>query len=66
MWKSIALSDLSIFVYEKTQKDHTTTINLKYQLVLGTINLNYQMDHILYQIFQDYFEYREKILIKNQ
>ena len=41
---------------EKHKKNHTTTINLKYQLQHGTINSNYQMDHILYQI-QDYFEY---------
>ena len=35
----------------KTQKAHTTTINLKYQLQHGMINLNCLMDPILYQIF---------------
>ena len=34
------------------KKYHTTIINLKYHLQHGIINLNYQMDHILYQIFQ--------------
>ena len=38
--KSIALSNLSIYYKQ----------NLKYQLQYGTINLNYQMDDILYQI----------------
>ena len=28
------------------------TINLKYQLLCGVINLNYLMDHIPYQIFK--------------
>ena len=32
-------------------------MNLKYQLQHGMKNLNYLMDHILYQIFEDYFEY---------
>ena len=30
----------------------STTTNLKYQLQHGMINLNYQADHILYQIFK--------------
>ena len=38
--KSIALSNLSIYYKQ----------NLKYQLQYGMINLNYQMDDILYQI----------------
>ena len=38
--KSVALSNLSII------------INLKYLLEHGVINLNYQMDHIQYQIFK--------------
>ena len=32
-------------------KSHTKTINLKYQLQHEMKNLNYLMDHILYQIF---------------
>ena len=39
--------------YKKVMK----MINLKYQLQLGIKSLNYLMDHILYQDFQDYFEY---------
>ena len=30
---------------------HTATINVQYQFQQWMINLNYQMDHILYQIF---------------
>ena len=37
---------------EKHKKVHTITINLKYQHQHGMINLNYQMDLILYQIFK--------------
>ena len=37
-------------------------INLKYQLQHGMKNLSYLMDHILYQIFKDYFEYILKTL----
>ena len=47
--KIIALSNLSI--YQK-QKAHTIIINLKYLHQHGMINLNYQMDRILYQIFK--------------
>ena len=37
----------------KTSKPHVSTIiNLKHQLQHGMINLNYLMDHILYQIFK--------------
>ena len=50
--RSIALSNLSSITYGKTQKTHTITINLKYQFQHGMINLNYQMDHILYVIFK--------------
>ena len=48
----IALSNLSIYYTWKTWKAHSITINLKYLLQHGMINLNYQMDHILYQIFK--------------
>ena len=37
---------------EKYKKSHTKLINLKYQLQHGIKNLNYLMDHILYQIFR--------------
>ena len=37
---------------EKYKKSHAKIINLKYQLQHGMNNLNYQMDHILYQIFK--------------
>ena len=53
--KSVALSNLSIYHTWKNikkKKNHTTIINLKYHLQHGIINLNYQMDHILYQIFK--------------
>ena len=47
--KVIALSSLSIYY---TWKNNTITRNLKYQHPRGTINLNYQMDRIQYQIFK--------------
>ena len=50
--KSVALSNLSIYYTWETYKAHTTIINLKYQLQHGLMNLNYLMDHILYQIFK--------------
>ena len=37
---------------EKYKKSHTKLMNLKYQLQHGIKNLNYLMDHILYQIFR--------------
>ena len=37
---------------EKHKKNHTKTINLEYQLLLGIMNLNYLMDHILYQRYK--------------
>ena len=37
---------------EKYNKGQTKTINVKYQLQRGMKNLNYLMDHILYQIFK--------------
>ena len=40
---------------EKHKKNHITTVNLKYQLQHGMINLNHMMDHIQY-----YFEYISK------
>ena len=43
---------LAYDIYGKIRKSHTEIINLKYQLRHGMNNLNYQMDHILYQIFR--------------
>ena len=54
--KSVALSNLSIYYTWEKIKAHTITINLKYLLHHGVMNLNYQMDHIQYHI-QDYFKY---------
>ena len=53
--KIIALSKLSTYYTWKKQKPHTITINLKYQLRHGMINLNCLMDSI--SNIQDYFEY---------
>ena len=50
--KIIALSNLSIYYTWKNIKTHIIIINLKYLHQHGMINLNYQMDHILYQIFR--------------
>ena len=49
--KSIALSNLSIYYTWKNIKGRTITISIKYQLQHGMITLNYQMNHILYQLF---------------
>ena len=38
-------------IYGKIYKNHKNK-NLKYQLQHGKTNLNYLMDHILYQIFK--------------
>ena len=37
---------------EKLKKIHTTIINLKYQLLHGMRNLNYQTNDILYDLFK--------------
>ena len=37
---------------EKYKKRHAIIINLKYQIQHGMKNLNYLMDHILYQKFK--------------
>ena len=50
--KIIALSNLSIYYTLKHTKSHTITINLKNLHQHGMTNLNYLMDHILYQIFK--------------
>ena len=48
----IALSNLSIYYTWENIKAPAITINLKYLLHSGMINLNYLMDQILYQIFK--------------
>ena len=40
----------SLYYTLKNIKSHTKTINLKYQHQRGVINLNFLMDHFLYQI----------------
>ena len=39
-------------IHRKIEKNHTETINLKYQLQRRMIKLNYLTDPILYQIFK--------------
>ena len=50
--KYIALSNLSIYGTWKNIKSFRRTINLKFQLQREMKNLNYLMDHIVYQIFK--------------
>ena len=50
--KNVGLSNLSICYTWKNIKAYIITINLKYQLQHGMINLNHLMGHILYQIFK--------------
>ena len=50
--KCVALSNLSIYYTWKNIKSQIRTINSKYHLQHGMKNLNYLMDHILYQIFK--------------
>ena len=47
--KSMALANLSIYYTWKNKKSAITTINLKYLLQLGMMNLIYLMDQILFQ-----------------
>ena len=49
--KSVALSNLSIYYKWKNIKS-SYTINLKYRLPPGVMNVNYPMDQIQYQIFR--------------
>ena len=49
--ESVALSNLSIYYTRRNIKNSCKT-NLKYLLQHGVMNLNYQMDHIQYQIFK--------------
>ena len=50
----VALLNLSIYYIWKdiTIISHISTAKLKYQLQHGTKNLNYLIDHVLYQIFK--------------
>ena len=50
--KCVALSNLSMYYTWKNIKNHIKIISLKYLLQHGMKNLNYIMDHILYQIFK--------------
>ena len=50
--KYVALSNLSICYTWKNIKNSCKLINRKYQLQHEMKNLNYMMDHILYQIFK--------------
>ena len=50
--KYIALSILAFTIYGKIFKKHVRAINLKYHLQHGMKNLNYLMDHIIYQVFK--------------
>ena len=50
--KYVGLSNLSTYYNVKIEKSHVRIIDLKYQLQNGMENLNYLMDHILYQIFR--------------
>ena len=62
----IALSNLSIYYIWRNIK----TINLKFLLQHGKVNLNYLMDHIAYQIFKillnTFKKNMEKVLIIHQ
>ena len=46
--KGIALSNLSIYYTWKNIKSSYNNNKFRYNLQHGMINLNYQMDHILY------------------
>ena len=50
--KSVALSNFNIYYTLKNINSRIGTTNLKYQLQRGMIDQNYQMYHILYQIFK--------------
>ena len=58
---------LGYTIHGKLSKSHIRTINLKYQLQHGLKDLNYLMDHILYQILNIilniYYENTEKRLL---
>ena len=56
--QKLLLYQIYLFItHGKMQKAVITTTHLKYLHPVCLKNLNYQMDHIQYQIFKDYFEY---------
>ena len=68
--KSVALLNLSIYYTWKNIKTHVRITNFKYLLQHGGMNLNYQMDHIQYQIFKTilsiFLKHIVKMLITHQ
>ena len=50
--KYIALSNLRIYYTFENIKSYIRTISLKFQLQHGMKNLDYLMDHIIYQIYK--------------
>ena len=48
----VALSILAFTIYGKIQKSHIRTLKLKFRLEHGVKNLNYLMNHNVYQIFK--------------
>ena len=64
----VLLYQILVFsIHRKTERAHIITINLKYQLQHGMMNLSYQIDYILYQIFKTissiFLKNMERILI---
>ena len=59
----VLLYQITVFIiHRKTWKVYTKTIHLKYHLQHGMMNLNYQMDHVLYKIFKRvYYKHGENI-----
>ena len=62
--KMLLYQTLVFITHGKTWKAYIITTNLKYQLQHGMINLNYQMDHILYQVFKIIFRIFQKNIMK--
>ena len=62
--KSIALSNLTIITHGKTFINRTAIISLKYQHPHGMLNLSYQIDQILYQIFKIILNIFKKNIMK--
>ena len=51
--QKVLLYQILVFtIHGKTKKAHIITIDLKYLLQHGVMNLNYQIDHIQCQIFK--------------
>ena len=53
---------LAFTIHGEIQKAHTKIINSKYQLQYGTKNLNYLVNHILYQIFKNILSISSKTI----